>query len=90
MAAKNTTRHPCPNCGSSNSKRIGNSWSGGLVGSVLLHECKCKDCKTDFNGKTGLEITLKERMIVIGKIFGVLTLAALAAMVAVNIYEFFL
>ena len=37
-----------------------------------------------------MEITLKERMMVFGKIFGALTLAVLAAMVAVNIYELFL
>ncbi len=43
----------CPKCSSSNIKKVGYTWWGGIIGPALLTHVKCQDCRTTFNGKTG-------------------------------------
>ncbi len=43
----------CPNCGSSDVKRVGYTWWGGALGPRLLNHVKCSNCGTTYNGKTG-------------------------------------
>ena len=49
----------CPNCGSYNLEKVSFTWWGGIVGPRIYNMHKCKDCKTEFNGKTGEPITGK-------------------------------
>ena len=44
---------PCPKCGSPDVKKVGFTWWGGALGPSLFCHCKCQQCKTTFNGKTG-------------------------------------
>ena len=85
-----TTSHPCPNCGSDNKKYDHFSWTGGQVGSMMLHEFRCKECDQAFNGKTGMPITFKDRAIVIGKITAFCFVAIALAIGAGKLSELFL
>ena len=44
---------PCPKCGSTNAKKVSYTWWGGALGPRLLHEVKCLNCGTSYNGSTG-------------------------------------
>lgn len=44
---------PCPNCQGTNSKQVGFTWWGGVIGPKLLNHVKCQACGTAYNGKSG-------------------------------------
>ena len=44
---------PCPNCGSTNIKKVSYTWWGGALGPSMFKHVKCQNCKTEYNGKTG-------------------------------------
>jgi transposase-like protein len=44
---------PCPNCGSTNIKKVNYTWWGGALGPSMFKHVKCQNCKTEYNGKTG-------------------------------------
>lgn len=50
---------PCPNCGSTDIKKVGYTWWGGALGPKMLHHVKCNTCGTAYNGKTGQSNTMK-------------------------------
>ena len=51
---QNTTQYaPCPNCGQSNADKVSFTWWGGALGPRMLNHVKCKNCNTEYNGKTG-------------------------------------
>lgn len=44
---------PCPNCGSTDAKKVTYTWWGGLLGPNMLTHVRCNKCNTEYNGKTG-------------------------------------
>lgn len=44
---------PCPNCTGTDSKEVGFTWWGGIIGPKLLHHVKCQRCGTAYNGRSG-------------------------------------
>jgi transposase-like protein len=48
-----TQYKPCPNCGSTNVEKVKFTWWGGALGPSMFTHVKCKNCGTQFNGKTG-------------------------------------
>jgi hypothetical protein len=44
---------PCPKCGSSDVKKVGYTWWGGMIGPRLMNHTKCNHCGTTYNGKSG-------------------------------------
>lgn len=48
----------CPNCHSSNAKRVGYTWWGGALGPRLLTHVKCQTCGTTYNGNSGESNTM--------------------------------
>jgi len=44
---------PCPNCGSTNAKKISYTWWGSALGPAMFTHVKCNNCNTQYNGKTG-------------------------------------
>ena len=48
-----TTYVPCPNCGSTDVKKVGYTWWGSALGPSMLTHVRCQNCKTEYNGKTG-------------------------------------
>jgi transposase-like protein len=44
---------PCPNCGSTDIKKVGYTWWGGALGPAMFTHVKCNNCNTQYNGKTG-------------------------------------
>jgi len=49
---------PCPNCQSTNVQKLSYTWWGGALGPSILTHCKCNDCGTTYNGKTGKSNTI--------------------------------
>ena len=43
----------CPNCGSTDAKKVSFTWWGGALGPALFKHVQCSNCKTQYNGKTG-------------------------------------
>ena len=50
---------PCPNCGSTDIKKVGYTWWGGALGPKMLNHVKCNTCGTAYNGKTGQSNAMK-------------------------------
>lgn len=44
---------PCPNCGSTNAKKLSYTWWGGALGPAMFTHVRCNNCNTEYNGKTG-------------------------------------
>lgn len=44
---------PCPKCRLQHGERVSYTWWGGLLGPRLFSHVRCKNCKTEYNGKTG-------------------------------------
>jgi hypothetical protein len=44
---------PCPKCAAQQSKEVGFTWWGGVLGPKIFHHVKCLGCGTAYNGKTG-------------------------------------
>ncbi len=44
---------PCPQCGSTDVKKVTYTWWGGALGPFLFKLVKCNACGTEYNGKTG-------------------------------------
>ncbi len=44
---------PCPNCGSTNAKKVTYTWWGGFLGPAMFNLVKCNACNTQYNGKSG-------------------------------------
>jgi hypothetical protein len=44
---------PCPQCGSTDVKKVRYTLWGGLLMPLLLHQVKCNACGKTYNGKTG-------------------------------------
>ena len=46
----------CPRCGSNDIHKVDYSWWGGIIGSVLVHQVRCKKCGKTYDGVTGTNI----------------------------------
>ena len=44
---------PCPNCGGEESKKVGFTWWGGVIGPAMLTHVRCPRCGSAYNGKSG-------------------------------------
>lgn len=71
---------PCPNCQGMNSKQVGFTWWGGVLGPKLLHHVKCQTCGTAYNGKSGKSNT---NGIIIYSLFAFFIVLGLMLIVAV-------
>lgn len=47
----------CPRCGSNDIHKVEYSWWGGIIGSALVHQVRCKKCGKTYDGVTGTNIT---------------------------------
>jgi hypothetical protein len=61
---------PCPKCGSTNAKKVGFTFWGGIIGPRMLSHVKCQQCWTAYNGKTGKSNTVGI-LIYIAVIYGI-------------------
>ncbi len=68
---------PCPKCGSTNSKKVGFTWWGGVLGPKLFNHVKCGGCGTCYNGKSGKSNTtaIVIYTVVLVVIFGIIGFA---------------
>jgi len=48
---------PCPQCGSTDIKKVGFTWWGGALGPSILKHVKCNACGKSYNGITGKDNT---------------------------------
>lgn len=48
-----TQNAPCPNCKSTDAERVSFTWWGGWMGPRLFKLVKCRNCGTQYNGRTG-------------------------------------
>ncbi|HDS08925.1 MAG TPA: hypothetical protein ENN73_01745 [Firmicutes bacterium] len=46
----------CPKCGSANLEKVTFTWWGGILGPKIYDIHRCRDCRTEMNGKTGQPI----------------------------------
>ncbi len=44
---------PCPKCGGTNAQPVKYTWWGGALGPKMMTHVKCRNCNTQYNGKTG-------------------------------------
>lgn len=63
----NTQHAACPRCGSPDPQPVSFTWWGGAVGPRLFHHVRCRACKSEYNGRTGLPNTTA---IVLYQVFG--------------------
>ena len=47
----------CPKCGGTQTKKVGYTWWGGVLGPKLMNLHKCQACKFQFNAKTGKSVS---------------------------------
>ncbi len=72
---------PCYKCGLQHGEAISYTWWGGILGPKLFTHVRCKNCKTEYNGKTGesnstaIAIYIGVSVLVVG---GLIVLGALA------------
>jgi hypothetical protein len=48
---------PCPKCGNTQATKVGFTWWGGALGPKLFSVVKCRQCRVQYNGKTGASLT---------------------------------
>jgi hypothetical protein len=48
----------CPKCGARSATRVRYNWWGGALGPRLFHVVKCKQCRTQYNSRSGSTLTL--------------------------------
>ena len=53
----NTQHAACPRCGSGDPQPVSFTWWGGAVGPRSFHHVRCRSCKNEYNGRTGLPNT---------------------------------
>jgi len=72
---------PCPECGSTDVKKV--SWTiwGGAFGPRMMNHVKCKTCGKTYNGKTGQSNT--SRIIVYNVV--IIVVAALIVYMALSV-----
>lgn len=46
----------CPRCSSNDIHKVEYSWWGGIIGSALVHQVRCKKCGKTYDGVTGTNI----------------------------------
>lgn len=47
----------CPRCQSPNVEPVKFTWWGGVLGAKMFAVTKCNQCRMQFNGKTGNDLT---------------------------------
>jgi bifunctional DNA-binding transcriptional regulator/antitoxin component of YhaV-PrlF toxin-antitoxin module len=70
---------PCPQCGSTDPKKVNFTWWGGMLGPRLFQLVKCNACGFSYNGKTGKSNT---KAIVLYSLVVVVIVGAIAFLVA--------
>lgn len=64
----------CPKCGEAGAKKLSFTFWGGALGPALFNAVKCMNCKTQYNGKTGLPLT---RAIILYQLVGLAVVVVL-------------
>ena len=52
-----TGRPRCPKCGEARAQKLSFTFWGGALGPALFNAVRCMNCRTQFNGKTGMPLT---------------------------------
>ena len=47
----------CPRCGTPDPEPVKFTWWGGAVGPRMFHHVRCRSCRNEYNGRTGLPNT---------------------------------
>jgi len=47
----------CPKCGFNVATKVKYNWWGGALGPKLFHVVKCVNCRSQYNGRTGANLT---------------------------------
>ncbi|KYK29807.1 hypothetical protein AYK20_00295 [Thermoplasmatales archaeon SG8-52-1] len=68
---------PCPRCGSLDIHKVEYSWWGGLLGSAIVHQVRCKKCGKSYDGMTGKDNERKVSLYIVIIILILVTLTLL-------------
>src|SRR5262245_9694705 len=66
----------CPKCGETSSSKVGWTFWGGALGPAMFNAVRCGNCRTQYNGKTGMPLT---KAIILYQVVGLALVGVLAA-----------